>query len=182
MTGTQVNDTFVEMVRFHNWANLGLLDFCAEHEDEIGSEVVPGTFGTVRDIWCHLAMNEAWYLGAFGETLHQESPFDPERRVFPGFAAVREAMARSGAALLRIARETPGSQVISGVWDGEPYSMPASVFLCQAVAHAADHRSQIKVALTQAGLEPPEFDLWNFFASDSYHQEPPSERVAEQGR
>jgi uncharacterized damage-inducible protein DinB len=163
----QGSDTFVEMVRFHNWANVGLLDFCAAHADEIGDDIVVGTYSDVRDMWIHIALGEIGYLAPFGETLHQELPFEPQRGEFPGFATVRGLLERSGPALLRLARETPGNRIISGTtWDNEPFSLPASVFLCQAIAHAADHRSQIKVALTQAGLEPPEFDLWHFVEAD----------------
>jgi uncharacterized damage-inducible protein DinB len=40
--------------------------------------------------------------------------------------------------------------------------MPAALFLVQAINHATEHRTQIKTALTQAGISPPELDGWTW--------------------
>jgi len=47
-------------------------------------------------------------------------------------------------------------------WRGESYEMPAALFLVQAINHATEHRTQIKTALTQAGITPPELDGWTW--------------------
>jgi uncharacterized damage-inducible protein DinB len=52
--------------------------------------------------------------------------------------------------------------MLTVTWHGEMYEMPVSLFLVQAINHATDHRTQIKTALTQAGIEPPELDGWNW--------------------
>jgi uncharacterized damage-inducible protein DinB len=40
--------------------------------------------------------------------------------------------------------------------------MPTAFYLVQAINHSTEHRSQIKIALTQAGISPPELDGWTW--------------------
>ena len=43
-----------------------------------------------------------------------------------------------------------------------PKVFDAAFYFVQALNHATEHRTQIKTALTQAGINPPELDGWTW--------------------
>jgi uncharacterized damage-inducible protein DinB len=52
--------------------------------------------------------------------------------------------------------------VLRVIWHDQSYELPAALLLVQAINHATEHRTQIKTALTQAGITPPELDGWTW--------------------
>lgn len=51
------------MFEHHLWANLRLLEFCADQEDAVlDAPKVEGTFDSVRETWVHVLANEQGYL------------------------------------------------------------------------------------------------------------------------
>jgi uncharacterized damage-inducible protein DinB len=48
-------------------------------------------------------------------------------------------------------------------WDDEVVPIPTAIILTQAINHATEHREQIKIMLTQMGIQPPDVDGWTFF-------------------
>ena len=68
----------------------------------------------------------------------------------------------SGEGLVSYAATVEGNPTVHVTWFGQTYEMPASLFLVQAINHATGHRAQIKTALTQAGIAPPEIDGWSW--------------------
>jgi uncharacterized damage-inducible protein DinB len=51
------------------------------------------------------------------------------------------------------------------------YRFPKRFFLVHAIEHGTEHRTEIKVALSQIGVETPDLDGWNYAASAGYGQE-----------
>ena len=140
---------------------------------------VSGTFGTVRETLGHLVGTEEGYLsGLVGESTHGSLTAEEanpnlatlrERALEAGevlaLATVREHAVSSGEGLVAYVEAVAGNPTVRVTWFGQTYEMPAALFLVQAINHATEHRSQIKIALTQAGIAPPELDGWTWDAA-----------------
>jgi uncharacterized damage-inducible protein DinB len=154
-----MNDGLVDFYRHHLWANLGLLEACAQLNDEQLHASAPGTYGTIRDTLVHLLRAEDSYLAR----LTGRQPEDLLRvGEFPGVEALRVHARRSGEGLIAVAETVDETQVVRGTYHGEPYELPVMVPLMQAIQHAADHRSQIASVLSQLGIEPPDLSVWAY--------------------
>ena len=69
---------------------------------------------------------------------------------------LRERSLRSGGRLIAIAKRFETGDRYPVEWDdGNTYSIPAEIYLAQAITHATEHRSQVATILTQQGIEPP---------------------------
>jgi uncharacterized damage-inducible protein DinB len=164
-----------ELFRHNLWANLTLLDLYATLPDEIMETNVPGTFGTIRDTLGHLAGAEEGYLASLVEEAERDSNSDElanpnlatlrERALQVGevldIAVVREHAVNSGEGLVAYAA-VEGNPTLRGIWHDRSYELPAALLLVQAINHATEHRTQMKTALTQAGISPPELDGWTW--------------------
>src|SRR5215212_5788885 len=169
-----------ELFRHNLWANLVLIDLCAMLPNEILDTNVPGTFGTIRDTLGHVAGTEEGYLsGLVGERAERDSNFDEqaspnlatlrERALQIGavldLAIVREHAVQSGEGLIAYAAAVEGNSTLRVNWHDQSYELPVALLLVQAINHATEHRTQIKTALTQAGITPPELDGWTWDAA-----------------
>src|SRR5688572_15344369 len=74
---------------------------------------------------------------------------------------------RSGKDLIGIAEIMRFTKVLRDVWRGEPYKVPATVPLVQAINHATEHRAQVVTILTQQGVEPPDLSGWAYTEATS---------------
>jgi uncharacterized damage-inducible protein DinB len=157
-----MTSNFEELFKHNLWANLRLLDFCATLSNERLSIAATGAFGPPRETLLHIVANEYGYLDALGvvfdDRLTHGSPAPP-------FDALREHMRRSGEATLRRAGNTPEGEVRRVTFQGNEFDMPAIIPLLQTINHGTEHRGQITLSLTQAGVEPPRLDAW------TYHEE-----------
>jgi uncharacterized damage-inducible protein DinB len=157
-----MNTGLVDFYRHNLWANLRLLDACAQLSDEQLNASTPGTYGRISDILVHVLRAEDGYLA-------RVTGRQPEDRLtvgaFPGIETLRAHARRSGEGLLAVAAVADPAQVVHGTYRGEPYDLPLMVPLMQAINHATDHRSQIATVLSQIGVEPPELDVWAYDAA-----------------
>ena len=154
-----VNVGLADFFKHNLWANLRLLDACAQLTDEQLDTSVPGTYGSIRDTVVHLLRGEENYLTHL--TGHQpQSSLTPGE--FPGIETLREHARRTGEGLIAVADTVDPAQMLRGTYRGEPYEMPVIVPLMQAINHATDHRSQIATALSQLGVQPPDLQVWAY--------------------
>jgi uncharacterized damage-inducible protein DinB len=161
MTDAQrVNPVLVELFRHNLWANLTLIDLCVTLPDEILETNVPGTFGGIRESLTHLVGAEERYLLALAGGSKRRNPTLEE--IAPDLATLRERAHQSGERFVAYAGTVEGNPTLDVTWDGQTYKMPAAFYLVQAINHSTEHRSQVKIALTQAGISPPELDGWTW--------------------
>jgi uncharacterized damage-inducible protein DinB len=149
-----------EMFRHNLWANLALIDCCAALPDDVLDTAIPGTYGGIRATLTHLAGAEGRYLAALTGGPERRNPTFEQAN--PDLETVRERVQQSSEGLIAFAERVEADSILAVTWHGETYDMPVSLFLTQAINHATEHRSQIKTALTQAGIEPPELDGWTW--------------------
>lgn len=150
----------VEFFRHNLWANLQMLDVCAGLSDDVLDAETPGTYGSIRATLMHLAGAQGRYVEAL--TGNPPTPTVRESEPFPGFSALRESVQRSSETLIEIAEQSCEDRIVRGIRRGQPFAMPASVFLLQAINHATEHCAQIATILGQHGIEPPGIDAWSF--------------------
>ena len=154
------NPILADLFRHNLWANLTLIDLCLTLPDEILATHVPGTFGGIRETLTHLVGAEGRYMTAFVAGPERRNPTLEETA--PDLATLREHARRSGEGLIAYVETVEGNPTLDVTWHGQSYQMPAALFLVQAINHATEHRSQIKIALTQAGISSPELDGWTW--------------------
>ncbi len=145
---------------YNLWANLRLLDACAQLSDAQLDATTLGTFGSVRETLMHLFAAEEGYARHFNFTGPAPTPRLADLTTFPGFDELRRRAERSGKELMAIAERGDLSQIL--YLDGGTYEAAVIVVLIQAINHAVDHRSQIATLLTQQGIEPPDLDGWSY--------------------
>ncbi len=155
-----------DFFKYNLWANLRLLDACAQLSDAQLDATTKGTFGSVRETLMHLFAAEEGYVRA----LTGKIPTPPlaDLTHFPDFDELRRRAKGSGEALITFAEQGEQgklSQILH--LDGGTYDAPVIVVLIQAINHAIDHRSQIATLLSQQDIEPPDLDGWSY--NDAMH-------------
>lgn len=152
-----------DMFRHNHWANLRLIDACIALDDAVLDRTTIGTYGTIRQIFWHLAGAEAWYLRFFTGAPFSWDDWEGDAVQQP-LSAVRSSMDASGQAFVELAASIPAGMDLEEVLeDGTRKTRPANHFLTQTINHATEHRQEIKTILTQQGIVPPELDSWTFF-------------------
>jgi len=147
-----------DFFKYNLWANLCLLDACAQLSDAQLDATMNGTFGSVRETLMHLFASEEGY--AFSFTGTTPTPSLKKVTTFVGFDELRRRAELSGNALITIAEQRDLSEIFH--LDGGTYEAQAVIVAIQAINHGVDHRSQISTLLTQQGIEPPDLDAWSY--------------------
>jgi uncharacterized damage-inducible protein DinB len=153
-----------DFFRYNLWANLRLLDACAQLTDAQLDATMGGTFGSIRETLMHIFASEEGYARHFTGTA--PTPRLKEMTTFPGIDELRRRAELSGKALITIAEQGDLDQIF--LLDDGTYECQAIIVVIQAINHAIDHRSQISTLLSQQGIEPPELDAWSY--NDALHQ------------
>src|SRR5881398_2709746 len=112
-----------DFFKYNLWANLRLLDACAQLSDAQLDATTKGTFGSVRETLMHMLAAEEGYTRA----LTGKIPTPPleEFTTFPGFDELRRRAKGSGEALITFAEQAEQrelSQILH--LDGGTYDAP----------------------------------------------------------
>lgn len=150
----------VELFRHNLWANLRLLEACADLDEQQLAATVTGTYGSIYDTLTHTLRAEQSYL----RRLSGKQPEKPlAREDHPDVHALRAHAQYSGEGLIEVAASVQPSDVLQVEWDdGRMVPVPASLLLAQAINHATEHRAQVMTILTQQGIEPPDLSGWQY--------------------
>jgi hypothetical protein len=101
--------TFVEFIRYNNWANAQIIAACQKLTAEQLAATAPGTYGTIRDTLEHIIRAEADYVGRMtGE--RPQPPFDWEDR--PDLADISIYAGQVAGALLDAAQRIPSTYIV----------------------------------------------------------------------
>ncbi len=156
-----MTSTLVQLFRHNVWANLRLFDACRDLTGaQLDAPAPGGVFGNIYATLYHIVINEENYLNLLAGHPLQDGGARPDP--LPGVDELRARIRQSGEGLIQTVGELPEGHVFQGIWQGEPYSMPAAVPIIQAINHATEHRAQIAALLTQMGIQPPSMDGWTF--------------------
>lgn len=144
----------------HNlWANLRLLDACADLKEGQLLATAVGTYGDIYDTLNHILRAEMRY------TYHlngrpQGTPLEMENE--PDLAQMRLYAQQSGESLIAIAARTTPSDLIHLEWDNLRWPIPVGFLQAQSLTHSTEHRAHVMTIMTQLGLQPPDLSGWAF--------------------
>jgi uncharacterized damage-inducible protein DinB len=153
-------DTLTTLFRHNLWANLLLLEQCAELTPEQLAATISGAFGSISDTLQHIVLAEQSYFSRI-------STGQPRRRsedVSPlTIAEMAESARKTGSGLIEWAPKVQADDTVQIDWQGTPYDVPKSIILTQVINHATEHRAQVTAIMTQLGIQPPDLQAWSYF-------------------
>ncbi len=159
-----MNDGLIDGFRHNGWSTRILLETCAPLTGEQLDAYVPGTFGSIIDTLWHIVSSEAGYCRWLTD---EEPSFDRRSDEPPTIAELtrfNDEMEERWLRFLSVPFDAERTFVMP--WDtGENRDVPAGVVLMQAIHHGSEHRSQIATILTQIGIVPPEWGVWEYAAA-----------------
>lgn len=150
-----------DFFKYNLWANLRLLDECAQLSDAQLDATTTGIYGSVRETLMHLFAAEEGYARTLtGKIL---TPPLEDFTHFPGFDEMRRHAKGSGEALIAFVKQTDQEELNRILHlDGGTYDCPVIIVVIQVIQHAVDHRSQIATLLSQQGIELPDLAPWGY--------------------
>ena len=154
-------DTLTTLFSHHRWANLCLLEQCAELTSDQLDASVSGAFGSIRDTLQHIVTAEQSYLYRIrtGQP-RPDSADEPPLTI----AEMVELAHTTGSGLIEWASKIKADDTVQVDWkDDTMRNVPKTIFLTQVINHATEHRAQIMTILTQLGVEPPDLQAWQYF-------------------
>jgi uncharacterized damage-inducible protein DinB len=153
-------DTLTTLFSHNLWANLSLLERCADLTSEQLDGTISGTYGSIRDTLEHIVTAEQSYFSRISTgQRHPRSEDAPPLTI----AEMEESVRTTGSGLIEWAPKVQPDDTVQIDWDGTPREVPKTILLTQVINHATEHRAQIMVILTQLGIQPPELDSWSYF-------------------
>jgi uncharacterized damage-inducible protein DinB len=167
-----MNEALAEIFKYNRWANRQLIEACRSLSDDHLDTRVPGTSGTIRELLMHVVGGQQTsVLRTIGRQHEGELSRTSE---WPGFDALLEASDRSSDQLIEIAAELVEDSDVSLPFRSKVYRYPKSFFMVHAAEHPVEHRTEIKLALAQLGIETPDLDAWPYSTAAGYGSEVPA--------
>lgn len=159
------NPILANLFRLNQWANVELIDACAQLGNDVLDAEAAGTLGTIRQTLWHLVDLEHRYLAALNGDANAwflSLSGGPDGEL----ATLRVLALETGEQLVAWAEATGGDPMLSGIWRDKEYSAPASVFAGQTMLHGKEHRQQVQEALLQRGIATPPLSAWNWWDTE----------------
>jgi uncharacterized damage-inducible protein DinB len=153
-----LDQPLIEAFRYNKWANLHLIDVCAELTDEQLALTAPGTYGTIAATWLHLLSAEQRYLRRLAGTKPAINEHDPA----PSLAILRDHAVRSGDQLIEAARRITADDTVDEERDGTLMRLHLGVVLVQAMHHGNDHRTHLCTILGFYNIPYGDMDVWAY--------------------
>lgn len=153
-------DTLTTLFSHNLWANLHLLERCAELTSEQLDATTTGTYGSIREILQHIVTAEQSYFSRISTGQGYRRPEDAPPMTL---AEMTESLRTTGSGFIEWAPRVHADDTVTVDWDGTPREVPKTILLTQVINHATEHREQIKAIMTQLGIEPPDLQGWAYF-------------------
>jgi uncharacterized damage-inducible protein DinB len=145
----------------HNlWANLRLLEHCAQLTNEQLDTSMSGGYGSIRDTLQHIVMAEQSYFSRISTGQRYHHPADAPPLTIAG---IMDMARTTGTGMIEWAVKVQADDTVQIDWDGTPRDVPKTIILTQVINHATEHRAQIMAIMTQLGIEPLSLDSWTYF-------------------
>jgi uncharacterized damage-inducible protein DinB len=153
-------DTLTTLYSHHLWANLRLLEKCAELTPEQLKATAPGARGSIQDTLEHIVNAERSYFSRISTGQVYRRPKDAPRMTI---TEMMESMRVTGEDLIEWAARVRAEDAVQIDWDGTPRDVPKTIILTQVINHATEHREQVKAIMTDLGVETPDLQGWAYF-------------------
>lgn len=164
-----MNKDLAEMFRYNAWANRELFGACRSLTEEELDVHIQGISGSVRELLMHIAGGQQTFVLRTKGRQHEGEL--GRQSDWPGIETVIHIAASTSDELIAIAEQLKDNQEVDLTYQGKTYRYPKRFFLVHAMEHSTEHRTEVKVALAQMGIETPDLDGWNYSQSAGYGQE-----------
>ncbi len=156
-----------ESFRYSRWANLRLIEACRDLTDEqLDAPAQVAYETTIRCALQHLVGGEqTQVLRTNGR--QNEGELSP-RHDWPGWDELARLCREADDELVANAESMTADEEVVLPYQGQLPVFPKSFFLAHALGHSAEHRTQVSVAISHLGLEPPDLDGWPYAAAMGY--------------
>lgn len=164
-----MNKALAEMFRYNAWANGEFFGACRSLTEEQLDTHISGTSGTVREILLHIVgAQQTMILRTKGRQHEGELT---RRSAWPGIDRLIELAEETSEELIAIAEQLDDEEDVDLPYLGKTYRFPRRFFLVHAMEHSVEHRTEVKLALAQMGVETPDLDGWPYSMAAGYGQE-----------
>jgi len=153
-------DTLTTLFSHHLWANLRLLERCAELSSKQLAATISGAYGSIHDTLQHIVRAEQSYFSRISTGQMYQQPEDAPSLTI---AEMMESLRTTGSGLIEWAPKVQASDTVQLDWDGTPREVPKTIILTQVINHGTEHRAQVTAILTESGIEPPDLQSWSYF-------------------
>jgi uncharacterized damage-inducible protein DinB len=153
-------DTLTTLFSHNLWANLRLLERCAELTPEQLEATIPGAFGSIHDTLQHIVTAEQSYFSRISTGQPHRRPADAPPLTI---AEMMESVRTTGLGLIEWAPKVQAGDTVQLDWEGAPLDVPKAIILTQVINHATEHRAQVMAIMTQLGIQPPDLQSWAYF-------------------
>lgn len=158
-----------EILAYNRWANLTLFEACRSLRNDELETHAQGTTGSVRELLMHIAGGQQTFVLRVDGRQHEGEL--SRRSAWPGIEKLIEIVAQTSDELIAIDQKLDTESEVDLPFMGKVYRFPKRFFLVHAVAHAAEHRAEVLVALRSTGIETPDLDGWQYASSAGYGSE-----------
>jgi len=162
---TTPSDVLRAMFEHHVWATTRLIDALEELDPAHLDARIDGTYGSTMQTLTHLVDADERYLQRL-TTPVLASTEDTESRPL---ADLRKEMREHGdrwAGMLEALDRGDLHAAVIGKSDYPDTDPAEGMLLVQAIQHGNDHRTQICSTLGALGLDVPDLDAWEYWASE----------------
>ena len=148
-----------KMFEYNLWANTQLIELCGRLTNKQLAVEAEGVFGQIQPTMVHLIQAEGYYLSRLSGSQPREDTLDWNEM---SMTELLEKARLSGQQLIAIAGKANPEIRHDVERQGQPYHFFNWTVLLQALYHGIEHRTQIKMLLTQLGVEHPELAAWDY--------------------
>ena len=150
------------MFEYNLWANTQLIELCSYLVDEQLETEFEGVFGRIHPTLVHIIRAEGGYLNRLVGSRPWADDLEWDNMPMSDLLAMAQL---SGNQLITIARKANPETRYDTVMQGKPYHFFNWTVVLQSLYHGIEHRTQIKILLTQIGVAHPELAAWDYMES-----------------
>ena len=151
-----------KMFEYNLWANTQLIKLCSGLDNKQLEAKTAGVFGRIQPTLVHVIRAEGGYLSRLTGARPWSEDLDWDKL---SISDLLEKAQLSGSRLVEIAHKADITVRHEVEVRGNSYEFFNWTVLLQALYHGIEHRTQIKILLTQLGVEHPELAAWDYMES-----------------
>lgn len=158
------NAVLANLCALNLWANVTLIDACAELDASRLDFVPPGGKTSLRRSLWHMIEREHQFVAALddGSVLETSELLGSPNGAL---STLRVYAIDSGEALTAWAEEVVGDPMLNRAWAGRTLNVPASILVGEALLQTAGHRVSIQRALREVGIDPPDLSALTWWST-----------------
>ncbi len=161
MRNNQIN-LIDKMFEYNLWANTQLIELCSDLVDAQLETEIEGGFGRIHPTLVHIIRAEGGYLNRLTGSRPWADDLEWDNMPMSDLLAKAQL---SGNQLIAIASKANPATPHTVKHQGKQFRFFNWTVLLQALYHGIEHRTQIKILLTQLGLAHPELAAWDYMES-----------------